>query len=135
MYTYIYICVCVYIQMSVCIYTCKVCVCISLSLCIYIYIYDYRGSTVLTQSWLARRSARMLESILFTLLDSCVSSLRRGHASLLCIVPILADDPRRESTCLRTYGFCSDDDSIVCSCQPSLSQRSESPPGFAQSPY
>jgi hypothetical protein len=34
---------------------------------------------------------------LFTLLDLCVSSLRRGHANLLCIVPILTDDPRRES--------------------------------------
>ena len=38
---------------------------------------------------------------LFTLLDLCVSSLRRGHANLLCIVPILTDDPRRES--LRRY--------------------------------
>ena len=34
---------------------------------------------------------------LVTLLDLCVSSLRRGHANLLCIVPILTDDPRRES--------------------------------------
>src|SRR6056300_326773 len=34
---------------------------------------------------------------LFTLLDLCVSSLRRGHANLFCIVPILTDDPRRES--------------------------------------
>ena len=34
-----------------------------------------------------------------TLLDLCVSSLRRGHANLLCIVPILTDDPRRESSC------------------------------------
>jgi hypothetical protein len=34
---------------------------------------------------------------LFTLLDLGVSSLRRGHANLLCIVPILTDDPRRES--------------------------------------
>ena len=33
----------------------------------------------------------------FTPLDLCVSSLRRGHANLLCIVPILTDDPRRES--------------------------------------
>ena len=33
-----------------------------------------------------------------TLLDLCVSSLRRGHANLLCIVPILSDDPRRESS-------------------------------------
>ena len=31
-------------------------------------------------------------------LNLCVSSLRRGHANLLCIVPILSDDPRREST-------------------------------------
>ena len=34
---------------------------------------------------------------LCTLLDLCVSSLRRGHANLLCIVPILTDDPRRVS--------------------------------------
>ena len=34
---------------------------------------------------------------LTTLLDLCVSSLRRGHANLLCIVPILTDGPRRES--------------------------------------
>jgi hypothetical protein len=34
---------------------------------------------------------------LFTLLDLCVSSLRRGHANLLCIIPILTDDPRSES--------------------------------------
>jgi len=26
------------------------------------------------------------------ILDLCVSSLRRGHANLLCIVPIFADD-------------------------------------------
>ena len=32
-----------------------------------------------------------------TLLDLCVSSLRRGHANLLCIVPIKIDDSRRES--------------------------------------
>ena len=31
------------------------------------------------------------EKKLFTLLDLCVSSLRRGHANLLCIVPILTD--------------------------------------------
>ena len=34
---------------------------------------------------------------LVTLLDLCVSSLRRGHANLLCIVPILTDDLRRVS--------------------------------------
>ena len=38
-----------------------------------------------------------LSKKLVTLLDLCVSSLRRGHANLLCIVPILSDDPRRES--------------------------------------
>ena len=35
--------------------------------------------------------------MLFTFLDLCVSSLRRGHANFLCIVPSLTDDPRRES--------------------------------------
>ena len=42
-------------------------------------------------------SDRDYQKKLFTLLDLCVSSLRRGHANLLCIVPILTDDPRRES--------------------------------------
>ncbi|GKB45769.1 hypothetical protein Tco_0896522, partial [Tanacetum coccineum] len=28
-------------------------------------------------------------------LDLCVSSLRKGHANLLCIVPILSDVPER----------------------------------------
>ena len=35
---------------------------------------------------------------LFGLLDLCVSSLRRGHANLFCLVPILRDDPRRAHT-------------------------------------
>ena len=35
--------------------------------------------------------------VMFTLLDLCVSSLRRGHANLLCVVPIFTDDPRRKS--------------------------------------
>ena len=39
---------------------------------------------------------------LVSLLDLCVSSLRRGHANLLCIVPILTDDPRKEFRCM-TY--------------------------------
>ena len=39
---------------------------------------------------------------LSTLLDLCVSSLRRGHANLLCIVPIFADDLVRGSSC---YGM------------------------------
>ena len=44
-----------------------------------------------------RRAVANVVKKLFTLLDLCVSSLRRGHANLLCIVPILTDDPRRES--------------------------------------
>ena len=42
---------------------------------------------------------------MFTLLDLCVSSLRRGHANLLCIVPILSDDPRRESGDIASVQF------------------------------
>ena len=34
---------------------------------------------------------------LLDFLDLCASSLRRGHANLPRIVPILLDDPRRES--------------------------------------
>ena len=30
--------------------------------------------------------------------DMRASSLRRGHANLLCVVPILSDDPQRKST-------------------------------------
>ena len=32
------------------------------------------------------------KDLLGTLLDLCVSSLRRRHANLLCIVPILSED-------------------------------------------
>ena len=42
---------------------------------------------------------------LSTLFDLCVSSLRRGHANLLCIVPILSDDPLRESVMLARCGI------------------------------
>jgi len=45
-----------------------------------------------------RRPRSLKAGDLFTLLDLCVSSLRRGHANILCIVPMLTDDPRREST-------------------------------------
>ena len=38
--------------------------------------------------------------VIFTLLDLCVSSLRRGHANLHRIVPISTDAPRRESRCV-----------------------------------
>merc|ERR1711894_311415 len=43
---------------------------------------------------------------LVSLLDLCVSSLRRGHANLLCIVPILTDDLRGESKCVqKSFGL------------------------------
>ena len=42
--------------------------------------------------WLCRKIKKLV-----TLLDLCVSSLRRGHANLLCIVPILTDDLLRGS--------------------------------------
>ena len=34
---------------------------------------------------------------MFTLLDVRVSSLHRSHVNLLCLVPSVTDDPRRES--------------------------------------
>ena len=46
---------------------------------------------------LSNSSPRGNPKKLVTLLDLCVSSLRRGHANLLCIVPILPDDPRKVS--------------------------------------
>ena len=42
-----------------------------------------------------RKSANSPKSAI--LLDLCVSSLRRGHANLLCIVPIFTDDHRSGS--------------------------------------
>ena len=56
--------------------------------CIYVYIFIY--NVCITRLCMSNYK-------LFTLLDLCVSSLHRGHANLLCIVPILTDDPRRES--------------------------------------
>ena len=49
----------------------------------------------------ASSASRRLPKKLGTLLDLCVSSLRRGHANLLCIVPIVSDDPRRQSGIVR----------------------------------
>ena len=34
----------------------------------------------------------------------CVSSLRRGHANILCIVQIITDDPRRELRACHSLG-------------------------------
>ena len=46
------------------------------------------------------------------LLDLSASSLRRGHANLLCIVPSLMDDPRRESNAIALIYVCV----RVCAC-------------------
>ena len=88
---YIHICVYIYIYTYIHIY-------------IYIYIYRERerdrtvfSSRALRSACAVCRTTNATNSILFTLLDLCVSSLHRGHANLLCIVPILTDDPRRES--------------------------------------
>ena len=60
-----------------------------------------------TPAWSADFFARTsLYYKLFTLLDLCVSSLRRGHANLLCIVPSLTDDPPRESKGAQTLLVC-----------------------------
>ena len=42
----------------------------------------------------ARGIDPMFQKNLIHLLELCVSSLRRGHANLLCIVPILNDVPK-----------------------------------------
>ena len=77
MHIYIYIYICMYIY-------------------IYIHICSYIG-TGLMGTLLNGYLVLQGNIPLFRLLDLCVSSLRRGHANLLCIVPILTDDPRRES--------------------------------------
>ena len=124
-YIYIHIYLCTYIYIYIYVYTLyHICICISLSLSLYIYIYISRSpdSPLLTpascdgcvaersdsQSWVRKtvahaRSTETIESVwdllkdISTLLDLCVSSLRRGHPNLLCIVPILTEDVRRES--------------------------------------
>ena len=53
---------------------------------------DLGSNELLAFHYFARNIVNM-----FTLLDLRVSSLRRGHANLLCIVPISTDDPQRES--------------------------------------
>ena len=66
---------------------------------------------------------------LFTLLDLCVSSLRRGHANLLCIVPILTDDPRRES---EKYDFLQSwfPSRLKCSCPKVRNWEDHATPGL-----
>ena len=73
---------------------------------IYIYMYTYIHTYIHTYIYIYTYindnnnnniSLYLSMHTLFTLPDLRVSSLRRGHANLLCIVPILTDDPRRES--------------------------------------
>ena len=65
------------------------------------------GAPTATPACCKQRSRKTKK--LFTLLDLCVSSLRRGHANLLCIVPTLTDDPRRESESARAPKWCGRD--------------------------
>jgi hypothetical protein len=60
-------------------------------------VFDVRMNFVFSIFKLIFSGQKLRFSKMITLLDLCVSSLRRGQANLLCIVPILTDDPRRES--------------------------------------
>ena len=44
-------------------------------------------------------------SFVICFLELCVSSFRKGHVNVFCIVPMLTDDPRRESK-IRTLCVC-----------------------------
>merc|ERR1711986_47689 len=60
----------------------------------------YMSEYLLACRWMAHTAQGRSEGSkkkLVSLLDLCVSFLRRGHANLLCIVAILTDDPRKES--------------------------------------
>ena len=66
-----------------------ICIYIYIYICrdnIYIYIYTYTGILYI-----------YIYSTSLYKFGLCVASLRRGHANILCIVPILTDGPRRES--------------------------------------
>ena len=91
------------------------CTCIhtslSLSLSLYIYICTPTRADILfvrtapvALAWRTTPSLILVAVCMnvccsFTLLDLHASSLCRGHAKLLCIVPILTDSPLRESMC------------------------------------
>ena len=86
--------VCVYIYIYIYIYTH---IYIHTYMCMYIYIYIHTYIHLYIYIYI------YIHIYCLTLLDLCVSSLRRGHANLLCVVPILTDDPRRESICIYIY--------------------------------
>ena len=106
------ICICmymyVYIQMYICIYIyIYICMCVCMCIHIYIYIYVYTHNILPLRSASSTRmhlrlDALIAEALLAKPLHMNTSRfvrviLSRGHANLLCIVPILTDDPRRES--------------------------------------
>ena len=92
-YTIIYLSLSIYIYMYTCVY-----IYIYTHIHIYIYIlmfvcmydtslFDYCITSAVLSAC-GSRFSRAFVSLLFILLDLCVSSLRRGHANVLCIVPI-----------------------------------------------
>ena len=92
--------VCVYIYIYVYVY-----------IYIYIHIYDY-----IINHCDCNRNHKLLQRLLthfgncynyhrFTLLDLCVSFLRRGHGNVLCIVPTITDDSRRDITSYRITSY------------------------------
>ena len=97
------------------------CVCIYLSLSLYIYLWLLAACS----GWAALAAAAPCTALslgytltlyYITLYYNivcyvilylyCVVSLRSGHANLLCLVPILTDDPRRQSIilCVSLWG-------------------------------
>ena len=53
-----------------------------------------------------RSRANVTQKILEPFLDLCVSSLREGHANLLCIVPILTDVAEATACGRNDYYIC-----------------------------
>ena len=79
-----------------------------LYICINIDIYIYMWCQTSMPHWPFASSDQprrvpVQSFILFTLLDLCVSSLRRGHANIFCIVPISTHDPRREVSSVQSF--------------------------------
>ena len=85
-------------QLLTCVRVC-VCLCVFVFVCLLVCVCVCECSRALVPLRpLSKKPTRRQHKKLDTLLDLCVSSLRRGHANLLCIVPILTDDLRRGST-------------------------------------
>ena len=85
--------------------------CMYMYMCVYIHIYVGNRESELFKLFTlldphrSKSNGKGIQQS-FTLLDVCVSSLRRGHANLLCVVPILTDDPRRETENLSCFSVC-----------------------------